>query len=194
MTSNPTPVQLQGTFGLGDPTWIRLLCIWGSLQGTTPSWNAWSIPKFLIWVRTTVSRRVAEYLFLSWKGINNLKWLDKSISTVEPKRPKLYPVFVSAARVAVNNGRSVLGTLRICTEPLCWLLSRDATVDAKTHFPLFVIEFFAGGSGCYLLSTESWDGFSPACLLLKWTLWQVESYTWRPFLLSLQGGGQRNLS
>lgn len=103
----------------------------------------------------TVSKKVAEYFLLSWKGMNNLKPLDESINSVEPKRPKSYPVFVSAARVAVNNRRSVLGTLWVHIEPLSWLLSRDATVGAKTHFLLFVIEFFAGGSGCYLLSTKS---------------------------------------
>ena len=64
-------------------------------------------------------------------------------------------MFASAGRVAVNNGRSLLGTLMVSTEPLSWFVSRDATDEAKTLFPLSVIVFFAGGSGCYLLSPES---------------------------------------
>lgn len=136
MTPTPTPVQCQGIFGLGG-MWIRWPCVWGTLQRTIPSWDAWSIPKFLIWVRTSVSRSIAEYFFLSWKGINNLRPLDKSINSVEPKRPKLYPVFASAARVAVNNGRSVLQTLPVHTELLSWLLIQGCYRWCKNTFSSF---------------------------------------------------------
>ena len=64
-------------------------------------------------------------------------------------------MFASAAGVAVSNGRSLLGTLLVSTQPLSWFVSRDATDEAKTLFPLSVIKFFARGSGCYLLSPES---------------------------------------
>lgn len=83
-----------------------------------------------------------------WKGIANLKPSDKRSNYTEPKRLKLDPVFAAAARVAVSNGRSVGGAPRVSK-------ALQAADDAETCFSLFISEFFAGGSCCYLLGVES---------------------------------------